>query len=79
MFTILYYVTQKRETTLQCRLSAFSVHECECWSAQEIGIGSAERTAGTDKAKLNTTVRRQVKNGRVKSALHRTATIVGMY
>lgn len=70
---------QKRETTLQCRLSAFSVHECECWSAQEIGFDSAERTAGTDRAKLNTTVRRQLKNGRVTSALHRTATIVGIY
>jgi len=29
---------------------------------------SAERTAGRDKAKLNTTVRRQLKNGRITSA-----------
>ena len=44
----------KCETTLQRSLSAFSVHECEQRLAQEIGINSAERTAGTSKAKLNT-------------------------
>ena len=70
---------QKREITLQFRLPAFSVHECEQWLAQEEGINLAERTARKNTAKLNTTVRRQVKNGRVRSALHRTATIVGIY
>ena len=72
-------MVQKCETTLQCCLSAFSVHECEQWLAQEIGFNLAERTARTNVAKLNTTVRRQVKNGGVKSAQHRTATIVGIY
>ncbi len=61
-------MVQKCETTLQCCLSAFSVHECEQWLAQEIGFNLAERTARTNIAKLNTTVRRQVKNGGVKSA-----------
>lgn len=58
----------KCETTLQHPLSAFSVHECEWWSTQETGIDSAERTAGTDKAKLNTAVGRQLKNGGVTPA-----------
>ena len=40
----------------------------ECWSAQEVGIDSAERTAGRDKAKLNSPVRRQGKNGSVRTA-----------
>ena len=43
----------KCEITLQLCLSAFSVHECEQRSAQEIGIDSAESTAGTSVAKLN--------------------------
>ena len=72
-------MAQKCEKTLQCFPPAFSVHECEKWSFQGMGCDSAERTAGTDIAKLNTTVRRQLKNGRVISALHRTATFVGMY
>lgn len=61
-------MAQKCETTLQCCLSALSVHECEQWLALEIGFNLAERTARIDRAKLNTTVRRQVKNGGVKSA-----------
>ena len=47
---------EKCEKTLYHRLSAFSVHECERWSALEIGFDSAERTAGIDRAKLNTSV-----------------------
>ena len=43
----------KCETTLQFFLSAFSVHECEWWSTQGIGIDSAESTAGISVAKLN--------------------------
>jgi hypothetical protein len=72
-------MVQKCETTLQCRLPAFSVHECEQWLALEVGFNLAERTARIDRAKSNTTVRRQVKNGRIISALHRTATFVGIY
>lgn len=63
----------KCEKTLQCLLSAFSVHERECWSATEIGFDSAERTAGTDQAKLNTFVEWRNKNGEIKLASHRTA------
>ena len=61
-------MAQKCETTLQCCLSAFSVHECEQWLAQEIGFNLAERTARTNVAKLNTTARRQVKNGGLNPA-----------
>ena len=34
----------------------------------QIGCDSAERTAGTGKAKLNSPARRQMKNGSVKPA-----------
>lgn len=45
-----------------------SEKEREEWSPNEVGFDSAERTAGRDTAKLNTIVRRQFKNGSVRTA-----------
>lgn len=65
-------MSYKCETTLQRCLSAFSVHECEWWLTQEIGINSAERTAGTRKAKSNTLEERRGEKRRDKNSQRTT-------
>lgn len=38
--------------------TSISEKECEQWFAQGVGVNSAERTAGMNRAKLNSAIRR---------------------